>query len=421
MGRLLYFDCFSGVSGDMILGALLDAGLPLDALRRALGSLAAGEYEIDAERVSRAGVAATKFRLREHGGATGGPHGDEHRHDDRHSGSDDSHAHHNLQDIFGLINRSALSSAGKTRARHLFQRLGEAEAAIHQVPIERVHLHEVGALDSIVDIVGAVFGIEWFGAERIVASPLNVGSGTVRCGHGILPVPAPATASLLTGVPVYSTGVSAELVTPTGALIISDYAASYDSLPAMTIERIGYGAGESDFGGHPNVLRVFVGRIDGRESAERVVVIECEIDDMSPQIFGPLMDRLHDAGALDVFYTSVQMKKSRPGTLVTIVAPPDRRDALCGILFRETTTIGVRYQDAQRECLEREILNVATPIGGARVKVARRGGTVVNVAPEFEDVARLAGERDLPIKEVLAIVMKAYLDRGPHAGTQGSA
>jgi uncharacterized protein (TIGR00299 family) protein len=278
------------------------------------------------------------------------------------------------------------------------------------VPLERIHLHEVGALDSIIDIVGAVFGMEWLGADEVVVSPLNVGSGTVTCAHGEFPVPAPATARLLTGVPVYAGSVASELVTPTGALLMTGYASRFGPLPAMRIASIGYGAGTKDFPGHPNVLRLVVGETESAQEGERVVVIECEIDDMNPQLFGPLMDGLYAAGALDVFYAPVQMKKNRPGTLVTVVAPPSRREPLSSVLFTETTTIGVRYQEVMRECLEREVRAIDTPAGRIRFKVATRGGRVLNASPEFEDCARLAAERGLPVKDVQAMAVKAWVD-----------
>lgn len=388
MASLLYFDCFSGASGDMMLGALLDLGVPVEALRTALGGLGVDPGCVSVTRVSRAGVAATKVQVV-------GPR---------------DHHHRSVAEIARLIERSALSPAGKARAKALFRRLAEVEADIHQIPVEQVHLHEVGALDSIVDIVGTVFAMEWLGVADVMASPLNLGSGTVECEHGTFPVPAPATARLLTGAPVYSSGAPAELVTPTGALLVTGYAGSFGPLPRMRFERIGYGAGDHDLPGVPNVLRAFLGeRLEAR-APTRAVVLEFEVDDMNPQIFGPLMDRLYAAGALEVFYAPVQMKKNRPGTLVTIVAPPERREALGTIVFRETTTIGVRYEEVERECLAREVCEVDTPAGRVRVKVARRDGVVVNAAPEFEDCLRVAAERGLPVKEVQAIAMKAYLD-----------
>ena len=424
-GKTIYFDCFSGVSGDMFLGALLDLGLPLEGLRDALGSLAIEYGQITAARVLRAGVSATKFGAgagddaarHEHAPAAGHARAHDHAH---HQGAGTAgrhehtqhhhHHHHSLKEIAAAIERSALTREGKDRAIDLFRRLGDAEAAIHAVPLERVHLHEVGALDSIIDIVGAVHAMEWLKADRVTASPLNVGSGTVRCAHGEYPVPAPATARLLEGVPVYAGAVTSELVTPTGALLVTGYASSYGPLPPMRVRAIGYGAGNKDFKGHPNVLRVMVGDAVAASDEETIVVLECEIDDMNPQLFGPLMDRLHDAGALDVFYAPVQMKKNRPGTLVTVVARPTDRARLSGLLFAETTTIGVRYREMQRERLAREIRTVETPLGAIRVKVATRGGRVMNASPEFEDCARIAAARGLPIKEVQAIATKAWLD-----------
>jgi uncharacterized protein (TIGR00299 family) protein len=416
VSRLLYFDCFSGISGDMVLGALLDAGLPFAELERALGSLAVSGYHVHAARVLRAGIAATKFTVHDHDhGSTAHQHADHDGHSHHGhshsaaSGHTHAHAHRSLPEIFALIDTSALSSAGRDRAKALFQRLAEAEASIHQMPVERVHLHEVGAVDSIIDIVGAVFALEWFGADRIVASPLNVGGGMVNSAHGVFPVPAPATVKLLGGAPIYSGAVQKELVTPTGALIVSSYASAFGPLPAMTVEHVGYGAGDHDFASTPNVLRVLVGRPAADASGqERVLVIECEIDDMNPQLFGVAMDRLYAAGALEVFYVAAQMKKSRPGTLVTVIAPPDKREVLSDIVFRETTTIGLRYSEMDRECLQRELISVETPAGPVRVKLAWRGGRLVNAVPEFEDCAALAARNNLSVKEVQAMAVKAF-------------
>jgi uncharacterized protein (TIGR00299 family) protein len=411
LAKTLYFDCFSGASGDMILGALLDLGLPLDDLRGALGSLTVDLGSISATRVLRAGVSATRFHVgpQDHEHAQAHTHAHAHAHDHSHA---HDHHHHSLKEIAGFIQRSALSQAGKARAIHLFERLAEAEAAIHAMPVERVHLHEVGAIDSIVDIVGAVYGLEQLGADRIVSSPLNVGGGTVTCAHGVFPVPAPATARLLSGVPVYAGDVHMELVTPTGALIVTGYADSFGPMPPITIAKIGYGAGDRDPKGHPNVLRLIVGEGEGTHQAHRVVEITCEIDDMNPQLFGPLMEQLHQAGALDVFYAPVQMKKGRPGTLVTVLARPGDREKLSGILFAETTTIGVRYQEMTRECLEREFTGLETPVGTIQFKIASRAGRILNASPEFEDCARIAAQKGLPIKAVQAIAMKAWLDSG---------
>jgi len=397
---VIYFDCFAGAAGDMILGALVDAGLPFDALQRALGSLAVDGYEVSADRVVKHGITAVKFRVRELAAAGEGGRPD--------------HPHRHLRDIRVAIDRSALGPAAKARATRMVARLAEAEAAIHGMPVEHVHLHEVGAIDSIVDIVGAAFALEWLAADRIVVSPMNVGGGTVRTAHGVLPVPAPATLRLLGEAPVYARGPEVELLTPTGALVLTEYATSFGPLPAMRVERIGYGAGDRDLPDTPNVLRVLVGTADAATAAApamRVTVMACEIDDMNPQIFGALMDRLLADGALEVFYQPVQMKKNRPGTLMTVVCRPADRRRLADLVFRETTTIGVRYHEMDRECLERASEPVTTPWGEVRIKVARRDGKVLNAQPEFDDVARLAAEHGVPIKEVHSQAVKAWLEK----------
>jgi uncharacterized protein (TIGR00299 family) protein len=304
-----------------------------------------------------------------------------------------------------------LSGSAKDRTKQLFTVLGEAEAAIHGTSLERVHLHEVGALDSIIDIAGTVFALEQVGVDRIVSSPLNVGGGTVHSAHGHYPVPAPATIRLLRGAPVYSGAERVELVTPTGALLITGYANEFGPIPAMRVDRVGYGAGTRDFPHSPNVLRVLIGEQDDSAPSQSVVVIEAEIDDMNPQIFGLLMDRLLAEGALDVFYTAIQMKKNRPGTLLTVVASPNHRDRLTSTIFRETTTIGVRYREMARETLEREIVTVDTAVGPVRVKVARRGSDILTVSPEFEDCVRLATEHGRPVKEIQALASFAYFSR----------
>jgi pyridinium-3,5-bisthiocarboxylic acid mononucleotide nickel chelatase len=459
VARVLYFDCFSGISGDMVLGALLDAGLPLDALRQALGSLAVSGYEVGTERVLRAGVSATRFVVREEGDvhahrqddhehdhthdathphehahaegdATAHSHGHAHTHSHPHSHGEGqththphththahphvpghgqaAHQHRSLAEIRALIDRSSLSAAGRARAKAMFQRLGEAEARIHQMPVEQVHLHEVGELDSIIDIVGAVFALEWAGVDRVVCSPLNVGGGMVQSAHGLFPVPAPATLALLGDAPIYAGDVQKELVTPTGALVATTYASSFGPIPPMSIERVGYGAGARDNPQTPNVLRVLIGELREEQPGERVVVIECEIDDMNPQLFGAAMERLYAAGALEVFYVPVQMKKNRPGTLLTVVGTPQTRAVLADVIFRETTTIGLRYAEVARECLRREIVPVETALGPVRFKLAWRDGRVVNAVPEYEDCAALAKSHGLPVKDVQVLAIQAY-------------
>ena len=402
----------------MILGALIDAGLPIDSVRRALGSLALDGDTVWTERVVRAGVSATKFQVR-------GEEPPLHRADDhvhaherapkrRHGRAGDTrhvHTHRTVVEVGRLIEGSALSVAGRRRALGLFERLAEAEAAVHGVSIEQVHLHEVGALDSIIDVVGTVHGMEALGVERVTSSPLNVGGGSVVTSHGTYPVPAPATARLLAGAPVYSGGQEAELVTPTGALLVTGYAESFGPVPAMRLRQVGYGAGAREIQDRPNVLRVLIGEADGTAPAERVVVVETEIDDMNPQIFGVLIDRLLEAGALDVFYTPIQMKKGRPGTLLTVIARPATRADLTAIVFRESTTIGVRFTEMDRECLDRQTVTVETPFGTIPVKIARRGGELMNVSPEFDECARAAEASGRPVKEVHAAAMQAYLAR----------
>jgi len=427
--RLLYLDCFSGVSGDMLLGACLDAGVPLDAVRAALGSLGLDDYDVSATRVLRAGVSATRWVLDEripagavpsqereqvHGHESGQGHGAAGGAQHEHGGAPHRHPHRHVAGIERLIARSALAPVSRDRAIALVRRLAAIEADIHQMAIEDVHLHEVGALDSIVDIVGGVFALEWFGADRIVASPLNLGSGTVRCAHGTFPVPAPATARLTQGVPVYQDGPAVELTTPTGALLVTGFADAFGPLPPMRVEAIGYGAGSRDFPDRPNVLRILVGEAEAPAAApsrDRVTLVTFEIDDMNPQIYGVLMDTLLAAGALDVYYTAVQMKKNRPGTLVTVMAPPERRTALSAIVFRETTTLGVRYHDVEREVLARDIVTVTTPWGDVPIKVARLGGAVTNAAPEFDACVTLARAHGVPVKDIQAAAMKAWLDR----------
>ena len=434
----LYFDCASGAAGDMILGALIDAGVALDDVRAALGSLAITPDTVWTQRVTRAGISATKFCVR---GEDAPPASHHHPHPhpatasgsagadagldpgvERRSGETGSAAatavtpahddgHRTLAEIYALVEGSALSSTGRARARQLFERLAAAEAAVHGTTLDNVHLHEVGSLDSIIDIVGTVFAMEALGVDRVVASPLNVGGGTVRCAHGTYPVPAPATLRLLSETPVYSGRSAVELVTPTGALLITGFASEFGPLPAMRPHRVGYGAGSRDFADTANVVRVVIGEADASAASHVVVVIEAEIDDMNPQIFGVLMDRLLAQGALDVFYTPIQMKKNRPGTLLTVVAPPALRARLTTIVFQESTTIGLRFRETQRECLDRETVVIDTPLGPVRFKVARREGTVMNVAPEFDDCVRLAAEHGRPVKEVQALALKVFLDR----------
>jgi uncharacterized protein (TIGR00299 family) protein len=418
MGQIMYVECRAGAAGDMLLGALLDAGLPLSALEQALGSLQV-DHQIVVSKVVRAGVTATKVDVRPRTGHQSHDH--PHRHDGDASGlashghSHDTHDHRSLDEIAHLIRQSALSAAGKERAIALFRRLGEAEAAIHGVPVDQIHLHEVGSLDSIIDIVGLVFALEWLGITDVVVSPINVGGGTVEIAHGRFPVPAPATLALLKGVPVYSGGPEVELVTPTGALILSDYASAFGAMPPMTPTRIGYGAGTRDFAQIPNVVRIVIGErlssVVADATGESVVKIECEIDDMSPQLYGPASERLFEAGALDVYLTAIQMKKGRPGTLVTVLASADSRQRVCDVLFRETTTIGVRFTVMERETMDRKWETVAISGGPVRIKLASRNGATVNAVPEFDDCLRIAQSTGRPVKDVQAEALGAWISR----------
>ena len=418
----------------MVRGALVDLGLPLDRLRAELGKLDLDAYRLEARKVERAGMQATKVDViveGEPGSAEAVPvnvnvnvhvnvpvpepprdhdHVHDHDHDHDHDDSASSHPHRALSDILRLIDRSGLETRVKHRASELFQRLGEAEAAVHGTDTEHVTFHEVGAVDSIVDVVGAVIGLGWLDVDRFVASPLNVGSGTVKIAHGEYPVPPPATLRLLAGVPVYGNGAG-ELLTPTGALLVTAYASGYGPLPSLKLEGVGHGAGTRDTPARPNVMRLIVGDEVGSAGGGKVLVIESEMDDMSPQLFGPLIDRLLGAGALDAFYTPVHMKKGRPGVLLTVIAEPVRRTAIEDLLFAETTTLGLRWHEWERTVLERESVPVETEYGTISVKVGRRQGRVSNVQPEFEDCLARARATSRPVKEVWAAALSAY-----HAG-----
>jgi uncharacterized protein (TIGR00299 family) protein len=370
----------------MLLGATVDLGLPVERLRDELARLPLSGYRLDAERVSRCGLAATQVHV-----VT--------------DGADTKHRH--LRHVVEILDRSTLEGAVKQKAAALFGRLAEAEAAVHGTTPEKVHFHEVGAIDSIVDVVGGVIALQWLGAARFVSSPLNLGSGTVTMSHGTFAVPPPATARLVAGVPVYAAG-EGELVTPTGALLVTGHATEYGPLPPLRIEKTGHGAGSRDTKGRPNVLRLIVGEEGAPAATARILVLETELDDAAPQLLGPLLERLLAVGAVDAFFTPVQMKKGRPGVLVTVLAPPERREAIEELLFRETTTLGVRRQEWDRTELERETASVVTPYGAVRVKVGRRGSVVYNAWPEFEDCQRLAAEAGVAVKEVLAEALAAW-------------
>jgi len=429
--RIAYLDCFSGISGDMFLGALIDAGVPPNRFEQTVAALGAGA-RLEISRVNRSGISATKVDVVVDSGEdaptsepTSTPdvheHSREHRH--RHPqvhsyrSSKEEHGR-GLAEIRRLIGNATLSDSAKRTAIGAFEKLGAAEAKIHNVPIEKIHFHEVGAVDALVDITCAAVGAEAIGVDEFVCSPLNVGGGIVECAHGTFPVPAPATIELLKGAPVYSSGLEAELVTPTGAAIVSTLVTRFGSFPAISIEKSGYGAGTRDFPGHANVLRITIGeaRISMEESVratpaadEIISVLEASLDDLNPQVFGYVMDRLREAGALDVFLTAVQMKKNRPGSLLTVLARPEDADEISQIVFAETTTLGVRRREEKRQTLARRWETVPTKFGDVRIKIASMGGTVTSYAPEYEDCRRIAAEQRVPLKMVMQEAVQAYL------------
>jgi len=377
--KVVYFDCPSGASGDMILGALVDAGVSLDALRTELAKLPLGGYRLTAREVRKGAFRATKVDVEV-----------------------DATAHHqrNLPEILRLLEQSGLPGRVKADAARIFTRLAAAEARVHGTTVEAVHFHDVGAVDALVDVSGAVAGLHLLGVEAVHVSALPLGGGMVDGPHGKIPIPGPGTAELLKGFPVYDNGVRAELVTPTGAAILTTLAASSGSMPPMTVERVGYGAGTMDLP-VPNLLRCFVGTVAETGGRETVVQLETTIDDMSPQLYEPLMERLLEAGALDVFLIPVIMKRSRPGVVLTVLAEPSRVGELSTILFEESTTIGVRWTESQRTRLERELVTLRTAYGPVSFKISRLGGKIVTVTPEFSEVTRIAKEKGLPVREVL--------------------
>ncbi|HEV2352492.1 MAG TPA: nickel pincer cofactor biosynthesis protein LarC [Terriglobia bacterium] len=391
--KLAYLDCSSGISGDMFMAAMLDAGLEPKRLLEELKKLSLGFYEFKRTRVMRGGLAGTFIEIRDPG-----------KHPARH-----------LAEIEKLIEESTLADSVKANALKIFGRLAEAEGKLHNMPPGEVHFHEVGALDAILDIVGACVGLELMEISELVCSSLNVGGGVIEAAHGTLPLPAPATAELLRGLPVYSSGNDGELVTPTGAAIVSTLAVKFGPMPAMKVERIGYGAGKMNFPRHPNLARLFVGQKEeaaqpevGSPGDELVSIIQANLDDMSPQLYGYFVEQALSAGALDVTCSPVQMKKNRPGLEVSVMCETSKSDALAQLLFEQTTTIGLRIYEARRKVLDREVVSVDTPHGPVRVKVARQNGKVVNAAPEYEDCQKLAGEKSVPLKEIILAAQVAF-------------
>jgi pyridinium-3,5-bisthiocarboxylic acid mononucleotide nickel chelatase len=434
--RIAYLECFSGISGDMFLGALVDAGVPAVLLEETVAALNIGA-RLEISRVNRSGISAVKVDVYAHGekDAPRQQH-DHHRHDHEHepvellehnyakgetasrawAPAPHEHAHEHgrgLKEIREIIGRAKIGEPAKAKAIAIFEALGKAEAKIHDRDIETVHFHEVGAVDAMVDIVCAAVGAEALGVDEIICSPLNVGGGTVKCAHGTFPVPAPATVELLKGAPLYSSGIQVELVTPTGAAIVKTLCTRFAAFPAMKVEKSGYGAGTRDFSGHANVARLTVGEADlefaAKISQETITVLEANLDDLNPQVFGYVMGRLLEEGALDAFGMPVQMKKNRPGTLLTVLCRPEDASKLTRLLFTETTTLGVRRREEERQALARKWVTVDTRWGKIRMKVASMNGTVTNYAPEYEDCRRIAAENRVPLKSVMQEALQEYV------------
>jgi uncharacterized protein (TIGR00299 family) protein len=388
--KVAHFDCFSGISGDMVLGAVIDAGVPVGAIRSALDSLGL-PIKLEVERVIRCGFAATKATIE----------------------AADQEDYRFLPDVEAIVAKGALTPGQRELALTIFRKLATAEAAVHGMPIERVHFHEVGALDSIADIVGAAVGLDSLGVERFTSSPVPTGTGTVKAAHGVMPVPTPGTLELLKGVPLAASKVEFELTTPTGAAILTTVAAEYTATPAMTVDRVGHGAGTKDFLDRPNILRLLVGVAQQGAYAPRspeqdtVVVLETNLDDVAPEVIGYCTERLFAAGALDVFVVQGQMKKGRPGFLLSVICEPANAAALEAVLFRETATFGVRRHTAMRSKLQRESVTVETAWGLVKAKRGWRADGFEVVTPEYDDCARVACEHNVPLREVYRAVQNA--------------
>jgi hypothetical protein len=383
--KIAYFDCFAGASGDMILGALVDAGLDINELKSELAKLHLDHYDLKAQKVVKKGIGGSQVHVII----------DEHHH---------GHHHRHLADIEAIINASDLETSVKKSGLEVFNRLARAEACVHRTSVDTIHFHEVGAMDAILDVMGAVAGIHALGIDKVMCSPLHLGSGTVECAHGTLPVPAPATAELVKGKPVYASGVKGELLTPTGAAILTTLAADFGPLPAMAVKTIGYGAGTSD-PALPNLLRVMIGRAAEAIkdcNMEQVAVLETNIDDMNPQIYEYIITKVLQMGALDIYITPVQMKKNRTGMLVTLVCALEKIGQFANFLLRETTTIGLRWRPENRLKAWRRIESMETLYGRINFKIAKIGNETINVAPEYEDCLRAALERKVPLKRVMA-------------------
>ena len=381
--RIAYFDCFSGISGDMLVGSLIDAGLDFEVLENEIKKLGLESVEIKADKIVKQNIASTRFSVL----------------------YEDQKHHRHLQDLNAMVDNASIDEDIKAKAKEVFLKIAVAEAKIHNMPLDKVHFHEIGAVDTIVDVVAALTGFRKLGIEKVFCSGLNVGSGFVTFSHGKFPVPAPATAEILKDVPVYSTDSKGELVTPTGAAIITALADGFGDMPSVKVESIGYGAGSKDFE-HPNVLRVYLGQMVDKPYENVIDVIETNIDDMNPQWYDHIIDRLYGEGALEVFMTNIQMKKNRPGVKLTILADPVNKDQLLKIVFRETTSIGVRMRRESREILERKSRTFDTSYGKVNAKITIYEGKTVNQKVEYDDLRRLAAENNLPVKKIAGEIEK---------------
>ncbi|MBS1796417.1 MAG: nickel pincer cofactor biosynthesis protein LarC [Acidobacteria bacterium] len=385
--KTLYFDCFAGASGNMILGALIGLGVDQDELIEQIRLLDVADFRIEIDRRNKSGIDAVHAEVVV-------PH---------------EHVHRHLRDIEKIIGESRLSAGVKERSLAIFRKLAAAEAKVHGIDIEKVHFHEVGAMDSIIDVVGCCIGFELLGIEKFVASKIHVGSGFVNMAHGKFPVPPPAVAELLGNIPIYATEVVGELTTPTGAAIIATVCAEFGNLPEMTVERTAYGAGTREHKNFPNVLRLMLGttaQTEEKTKTEPLILIETNLDDISPEILGFVMEKAFEMGALDCWFTLIQMKKNRPATMVSILCREPEKAKFIGLLVRETTTLGVRLKTIERTCLTREITKIETRFGDVPVKIARYGDDVVNIKPEFEKLKEIAKRENLPLREVEAEVRK---------------
>ena len=426
--RIAYLDCFSGISGDMFLGALVDAGVPFELLQQTVAALNI-DASLELSRVDRAGISAAKVDVVVRGEKDMPREGFWIAH--HHADTDDARREHrpshehkhgrHLQEILGIIAAAAISDRAKQMARDIFLALGTAEAKVHNVEAEQIHFHEVGAADAIVDVICAAVGAEALNVVQFVASPLNVGGGVVKCSHGVMPIPTPATLELLKGAPIYSGDIQKELVTPTGAAIVKVLVSSFQPRPRMTTENIGYGAGARNFEGQANVLRLSVGEtvdaavttgeIKGPTAQEEISILEANLDDLNPQLIGYITELALSQGALDVFTAPVQMKKNRPGALLTVLAQPEDEARMREMIFRESSTLGVRVRHERRYCLPRHHQAVATPWGEVRMKIAGVNGSASTYAPEYEDCRRIASEHKVPLKTVMQEAIRRYLDQ----------